>query len=82
MPANDENHWVMIIDLLDQIIYWRERFNLSRDLSCLDTIELYEDSIREYLPKSFEDVSLVELCNFYIFVTTYVEILSRGEVHE
>lgn len=62
MPDKNENNQGIILECLYQVIYWRDRFEVSRDLSFLDNAERHEEVIRDYLPTRFKDVNIIKLC--------------------
>lgn len=65
MSAKDEHSRNMISVYLDQVDYWHDRFEISRDIKHLDNAERYADVVRMYLPEYFQDLSIIGLCNLY-----------------
>lgn len=65
MSATDKYIRDMIVSHLEQVNYWDDRFELSRDIDHLDNAERHADVVRAYLPKSFQDLSIIGLCNLY-----------------
>ncbi len=65
MPANDEHIRNMIATHLEQVNYWHDRFELSREIDHLDNAECHAEVVRIYLPKCFQDLSIIGLCNLY-----------------
>jgi hypothetical protein len=65
MSANDEHIRNMIFTHLKQVIYWHDRFEVSREIDHLDSAERHAEVARLYLPKCFQDLSFIGLCNLY-----------------
>ena len=65
MPVNDKHTLSMMVNYLEQVNYWHERFELSREIDHLDNAERHAEVARMYLPKCFQDLSIIGLCNLY-----------------
>lgn len=65
MPANDEYNRVMILSYLEQVNYWHDRFELSREIDHLDNAERSAEVVRLYLPTCFQELSFIGLRNIY-----------------
>ncbi len=65
MPANDEHTRNMIATHLEQVNYWYDRFEISREIDHLDNAERHVEVARMYLPKCFQNLSIIGLCNLY-----------------
>jgi hypothetical protein len=65
MPANDEHIRNMIITHLEQVNYWHDRFEISREIDHLDNADRHAEVARMYLPKCFQNLSIIGLCNLY-----------------
>ena len=66
MPANDKHIRNMIVTYLEQVNYWHERFELSREIDHLDSAKRHAKVARAYLPKCFKNLSIIGLCNLYL----------------
>jgi|GEM_PF-1456976 len=66
MSTNDDL-WLrsFIFEYLEQVNYWYERFELSREIDHLDNAERYAEVVRAYLPKCLKNLSNIGLCNLY-----------------
>ena len=65
MSPNDKHIRDMIISYLERVHYWHNRFELSRDIEHLDNAERHAEVVRSYLPNSFQNLSIIALCNLY-----------------
>jgi hypothetical protein len=65
MSVNDKHTLSMISTHLDQVKYWHDRFELSQEIDHLDNAERHAEVARMYLPKCFQDLSIIGLCNLY-----------------
>ena len=65
MSENDKHTISMIATYLEQVNYWHDRFEVSRDIDHLDNAERHAEVARMYLPKCFQCLSIAGLCNFY-----------------
>jgi hypothetical protein len=54
-----------IIPFLRQIEYWHSRFEISRNIEDFDNADRNANIIREYGPKAFQNLSLIELRNLF-----------------
>jgi len=54
-----------ILEWLEQVNYWHDRFEVSREIDHLDNAERHAEGARAYLPKCFQELSVIELCNLY-----------------
>ncbi len=79
MHDNNENNQSMIIEHLVQVIYWRNRFEVSRDLSFLDNAARHEDVLRDYLPARFKDISITKLGHLFLEA---ISTLRNGGIDE
>lgn len=66
MPANDKHVRKMIATYLEQVNYWYDRFEMSQEIDHLENAERHADVARAYLPKCFQDLSIIGLCNLYL----------------
>ena len=65
MFANDAHTRSMIATHLEQVKYWQDRFEMSQEIDHLENAERHAEIAREYLPKCFQDLSTIGLCNLY-----------------
>lgn len=79
MPPNDEHSRNMIISHLEQVNYWHGRFELSRDIDHLDNAERFAEAIKTYLPKGFQSLSIIGLCNLYLNLASLSQSDRSGE---
>jgi hypothetical protein len=65
---NSDDLWLrsLIFQYLEQINYWHDRFEVSREIDHLDNAERHAEVVRAYLPKGFQDLSIIGLCNLYL----------------
>ena len=63
MPAKDKYVRNIIAAHLEQVNYWHERFELSREIDHLDNADRHAEVARMYLPKCFQNLSIIGLCN-------------------
>jgi hypothetical protein len=54
-----------IVEHLRQVSYWQARFETSRNVNHIDNAERHAEVVRAYLPKCFQDLSIIGLCNLY-----------------
>lgn len=64
---NRDDLWLrsFIFEYLEQISYWHGRFEVSREIDHLDNAERHAEVARMYLPKCFQNLSIIGLCNLY-----------------
>lgn len=65
MLANDKHIRNMIATYLGQVIYWHDRFDISREIDHLDNADRHAEVARMYLPKCFQNLSIIGLYNLY-----------------
>ncbi len=65
MLANDRHIHNMIATYLEQVKYWQDRFEMSQEIGHLENAERHADVARMYLPKCFQELSIIGLCNLY-----------------
>jgi hypothetical protein len=68
MMKNNDNLWLhsFIFEYLEQVNYWYERFELSQEIGHLNNAERHAKVVRAYLPKCFQKLSIIGLCNLYL----------------
>ncbi|MDB2613625.1 hypothetical protein N9Y92_00515 [Chlamydiales bacterium] len=59
------NNHEMITSYLEKVSYWLDRFEISRDVDHLDKAEQHAEVVREYSPKGFHELGVIELRNMY-----------------
>lgn len=57
---------------LKQVYYWQDRFELSREISHLDNAERHAEVVKEYLPKSLQEMSIFWLSNYYLSLQSLI----------
>lgn len=65
MSVNDKHTISMIATYLEQVNYWHDRFEVSRNIDHLDNAERHAEVARMYLPECFQCLSIIGLCNLY-----------------
>lgn len=65
MIVSHKDYHEIISEYLWQVNYWQNRFEISQEIGHLENAECHADVVRMYLPKSFQELSIIGLCNLY-----------------
>ena len=76
---NDDFTHKMIIDYLDQVHYWLNRFEVSRDVDHLDYAGHYAEVVTSYLPPAFQNLSVIALSNLHLMLSPNISKVSLEE---